>query len=64
MTIPSSIRDNQKRGTVGEYLADQLMDMSKLNIVSAYFTIYAYDALKDKLDDIHKLNFLFGEPLS
>ena len=62
MTIPSSIRDNQKRGTVGEYLADQLTDTSKLNIVSAYFTIHAYNALKDKLDNIKELNFLFGEP--
>jgi hypothetical protein len=30
--------------------------------VSAYFTIYAYDALKPCLDSINHLDFLFGEP--
>jgi SNF2 family DNA or RNA helicase len=31
-------------------------------VVSAYFTIYAYAALKDCLDGISHMNFLFGEP--
>ena len=31
-------------------------------MVSAYFTIYAYEALKDRLDQIEHLDFLFGEP--
>ena len=35
---------------------------SLLSIVSAYFTIYAYDQLKEKLHSINRLNFLFGEP--
>jgi len=62
MSIPSSIRDNQDRGTVGKYISNQLATESKLNIVSAYFTIHAYNALKDKIENIRKLNFLFGEP--
>lgn len=33
-----------------------------LSIVCAYFTIYAYDALKAELERIGHLNFLFGEP--
>ena len=33
-----------------------------VSIVSAYFTIYAYAALQDKLDSIEHLRFLFGEP--
>jgi len=33
-----------------------------LSFVSAYFTIYAFDHLKDQLRDIHHLDFLFGEP--
>jgi phosphatidylserine/phosphatidylglycerophosphate/cardiolipin synthase-like enzyme len=33
-----------------------------LSIVSAYFTIYAYDALKTCLNRIDHLDFLFGEP--
>ena len=32
--------------------------------VSAYFTIYAYEQLKDKLRGIDHLNFLYGEPTS
>ncbi len=31
-------------------------------MVSAYFTIYAYDALAEQLNQVAHLNFLFGEP--
>lgn len=58
----SSIRDNRFRGTVGDFLNDNIVDGSKLSIVSAYFTIYAYHYFKDKLDCIENLRFLFGEP--
>ena len=33
-----------------------------MSVVSAYFTIYAYEALKTHLDQIDHLDFLFGEP--
>lgn len=33
-----------------------------LSFVSAYFTVHAYHALKDKLDGAASLRFLFGEP--
>jgi SNF2 family DNA or RNA helicase len=58
----SGIRDNYQRGTVADFLIDKIRDGSELAVVSAYFTIYAYEALKDKLDDIQHLRFLFGEP--
>lgn len=58
----SGIRDNHSRGTVADFLRDKLSFGSNLSIVSAYFTIYAFDALKDKLKSIDQLNFLFGEP--
>ena len=58
----SGIRDNHHRGTVAEFLSAKLSSGANLSIVSAYFTIYAFDALKDKLLDIDHLNFLFGEP--
>jgi len=61
-TINSGIRDNHKRGKVGDFLKEKIKPDSKLSIVSAYFTIYAYRHLKDKLDKIEKLDFLFGEP--
>ena len=61
-TISSGIRDNHKRGKVGDFLKEKIKPDAKLSIVSAYFTIYAYRHLKDKLDKIEKLDFLFGEP--
>ena len=58
----SFVLDNKKRGSVGDKLKENILSGSKLSIVSAYFTIYAYKELKDKLDNIENLNFLFGEP--
>ncbi|MBN3034547.1 MAG: ATP-dependent helicase [Bacteroidales bacterium] len=58
----SSIRDNRYRGTIGEFLMENIKTGSNLSIVSAYFTIYAYGQLKTQLDSISKLRFLFGEP--
>ena len=61
-TNDSGLRDNCTRGTVADFLKGVLQDGSSLSIVSAYFTIYAYDALKDWLNRIDHLEFLFGEP--
>src|SRR3990172_9742338 len=60
--IKSGIKDNRGRGSVGEYLTEKILPGSKLLAVSAYFTIYAYEALKNYLNKIEHLNFLFGEP--
>ncbi len=56
------ILDNRRRGNVGDYLADNIDKKSKLSIVSAYFTIYAYNELKTQLNKVEQLRFLFGEP--
>ncbi|HEX3628123.1 MAG TPA: SNF2-related protein [Verrucomicrobiae bacterium] len=61
-TSSSGIRDNHSRGPVADFLKTKIHAGSQLSIVSAYFTIYAYDALKTQLDQIGHLNFLFGEP--
>jgi SNF2 family DNA or RNA helicase len=58
----SGIRDNHRRGSVGDFLKAKIQQGSKLSIVSAYFTIYAFEALKQQLTDIDELQFLFGEP--
>ncbi|MDN5934699.1 MAG: phospholipase D-like domain-containing protein, partial [Nitrosospira sp.] len=58
----SGLRDNHTRGTVADFISQQIQDGSRLSILSAYFTIYAYAALKDSLDRIGHLDFLFGEP--
>lgn len=60
--IDSGLRDNYTRGTVADFLKEKIQEGSQLSVVSAYFTIYAYDALKDFLDRIDHLEFLFGEP--
>ncbi|OGT36022.1 MAG: ATP-dependent helicase [Gammaproteobacteria bacterium RBG_16_51_14] len=63
-TIANSqgIRDNYGRGKVADFLAERISDGSVLSVVSAYFTIYAYEALADRLDRVETLRFLFGEP--
>ena len=58
----SSIRDNKDRGPVWKFLTDSIKAESDLSIVSAYFTIYAYNHLKEQLNSIKILKFLFGEP--
>jgi SNF2 family DNA or RNA helicase len=58
----SGIKDNRDRGSVGKFLTNNIKDRSVLSFVSAYFTIYAYESLKNKLDNIDNLRFLFGEP--
>jgi len=58
----SSIRDNHKRCSVEQSLIENIKPQANLSVVSAYFTIYAYNQLKDQLDRINHLRFLFGEP--
>lgn len=58
----SGIRDNHHRGTIGDFLKEKILQDSDISFVSAYFTIYAYAALKEQLDQINHLRFLFGEP--
>lgn len=55
----SGIRDNHKRGVVADFLKAKIQSGSRLSVVSAYFTIYAYEALKDRLDQIEHLDFLY-----
>lgn len=62
LTLPSGIRDNQERGSVADFLKEKIEKDSRLLIVSAYFTIYAFKHLKVHLEEIEGLRFLFGEP--
>ena len=61
-TSTSGIRDNHGRGTVGDFLQKSIATNDRLSVVSAYFTIYAYQELRAQLDNIHSMRFLFGEP--
>lgn len=58
----SGIRDNHHRGKVADFLTEKVSADSELSIVSAYFTIYAYEALVEQLEKLTSLRFLFGEP--
>lgn len=60
--LQSGIRDNRGRGSVGAFLREAIAPDARLAIVSAYFTIYAFDNLKTQLQSIGELRFLFGEP--
>ena len=62
LTKSSTIRDNHFCGNVADYLRPYLTDDAQLSVVSAYFTIYAYEHLKEHLNRIGHMNFLFGEP--
>jgi hypothetical protein len=58
----SGLRDNHARGSVADFLKAEIKPGARLSVASAYFTIYAWDLLKDQLDGIEHLDFLFGEP--
>jgi hypothetical protein len=58
----SRLLDNHNRGSVGRFLQERIRPNSTLSVVSAYFTIYGYHALKNQLEGITEMRFLFGEP--
>jgi hypothetical protein len=58
----SRLLDNHTRGSVGRFLQEKIRPNSTLSVVSAYFTIYGYHALKNELEGIAQMRFLFGEP--
>ena len=61
-SLTSGIRDNLRRGTVHKFLEEGIQNGSNLSVVSAYFTIYAYEKLQHVLNEIGELRFLFGDP--
>ncbi|MFY9413162.1 MAG: hypothetical protein WAP27_00245, partial [Tepidanaerobacteraceae bacterium] len=58
---PPKVLDNKKNRVVDELKAE-LRKGSKLSVISAYFTIYAYEALKKELSKIDSMRFIFTEP--
>jgi len=58
---PPKVLDNKKNKVVDE-LKENLKKGSKLSIISAYFTIYAYAELKKELSKIDNMKFIFTEP--
>jgi superfamily II DNA or RNA helicase len=60
--IRSGIRDNRSRGAVHQFITERALEGSRLSVVSAYFTIFAYESLRKTLDGLGHMRFLFGEP--
>ncbi len=63
LTDPSNeaIVDNRSC-KVGDFLRRNIKAETDLAIVSAYFTIYAYEALRDELEQAGTTRFLYGDP--
>ena len=51
MKAPKMI-DNRQMGTVADELKSSMRKGSKLSVISAYFTLYAYRALKKELEKV------------
>lgn len=59
--MPKLIFDNKDQSVV-QYLHAKVKEGSSLSFVSAYFTMYAYEALRERLDCIEKLRLILGAP--
>ena len=57
------ILDN-RRVAVVDYLREHLPAAQVFRLVSAYFTIYGYEALQSELRGVGDVRFLFGDPAS
>ena len=61
---PSGILDNRENGKVGEFLREKITPGAEVRVVSAYFSIYAHQALRAELESAGTFRFLFGDPRS
>ena len=59
---PVGILDNRSRGAAGDFLRAHVKEGSELSVVSAYFTISAYEALREELERVERMRFLYGAP--
>jgi hypothetical protein len=59
---PPKMIDNKRNGRVIDELRGNLKKGSRLSVISAYFTIYAYAELKRELSRVEGMRFLFTEP--
>ncbi len=59
---PPKMLDNKRNGKVIDEIRESLQKGSKLSVISAFFTIYAFADLKKELSQIDKMRFIFTEP--
>ena len=53
---------NNKTEKAGDELKKDLKAGSKVNVAAAIFSIYGYESLKNELDNIEELRFIFTDP--
>lgn len=58
----SIVLDNNKIGVVGEYLKEHTKSDAVVSVPSPIFTIYAFEELKEILENCKEFRFLFNEP--
>ena len=61
--LPPKMIDNKKNGTVAEELQVHLTSSSKLSVMTAYFTIFAFSSLKRELMKVDRIRLLFTDPI-
>lgn len=62
MQSPKMI-DNKKNGTVAAELRNEIGKGSKLSVMTAYFTIFAFSELKKERMKVDQVRFLFTDPV-
>lgn len=50
----SGIKDNHSRGSVGDFLRQHLKPGADLDLVTAYFAVFAFDKLRTELNHLGK----------
>lgn len=60
--VSNRLIDNKQYGLVGDVLKENLQEGSKLTIMAAHFTLYAFQELKDELSKLDEFRFLFTQP--
>ena len=60
MKAPKMI-DNKRSGTVADELRENIRKDSKLSIMTAYFTIYAFESLKKELFSVVRMSGYDGD---
>ena len=55
--------DNKKNGSVAEELRQEITKDSKLSVMTAYFTIFAFAELKKELMKVEHIRLLFTDPV-
>ena len=53
--------DNRAK-LLGDDLKKEIKSGAKIKMVASYFSIYAFEALKDELSNISELQFIFPNP--